>query len=56
MQLCDNTGVPIRLIDKIQEWTEQDRKFNHTPGGLHLDFAQWSAVPSWSRRAPASKA
>ena len=40
-----NAAAP-KLIDKVKEWIEQNSKYNDTPNGAHLEFADWSGGPS----------
>ena len=40
-----NAAAP-KLIDKVKEWIEQNGKYNDTPNGSHLEFADWSGGPS----------
>jgi hypothetical protein len=41
----NNAAPGQRLIDRLQHWIEQDQQLNDTPGGAHLEFADWSGGP-----------
>ena len=42
----NDASQPVRFIDAMHDWILLNNKLDDTPGGAHLEFADWSGGPA----------